>query len=636
MRTRRTRPFLLSENSNNQLQLEADLSAREEYEMQPKPGRSRVFDKILIANRGEIAIRVIRTCKEFGIDTVAVYSEFDRNARHVRMAGEAVCLGGNLPSESYLNTDKVLAAMEATGAQAIHPGYGFLAENAAFAVQVAEAGKVWIGPPAKAIVEMGDKVSSRHAAVAAGFPPIPGTNDPITSADEIVAFGETHSWPVAVKASYGGGGKGIRVAYSAEDATACLAASQREALAYFGNDECYIERYLEHPRHVEVQILGDSHGNMVWLGERDCSVQRRHQKVVEETPSPAITPELRRRMGEDAVKVAKQVGYVNADTVECLAQDGEYWFLEMNTRLQVEHCITEEVCGIDLVEAQLRIAAGEKLWFSQKDVAARGHAFELRVNAEDPTQNFLPTPGKITCHTAPGGAGIRLDAGYGTGDEISQFYDNLVAKLVVWGENREQARRRALRALNEIEFAGLTTNIPLHRTVLQHPDFIAGTISTKWLENSVDLSVLHTDSSPQTTGAPADNTPEETEPVVERNATVEVNGKRFDVRMFLPASQAGNPGEEAATAQPKRRKGKGGHGGQGGDGNGTVVSPMQGTVLEVLVEEGQEIQAGNPILILEAMKMENKINAEADGIVAEITVAPGDTVAAGDVLAVIK
>lgn len=595
-----------------------------------------MFQKVLIANRGEIAVRVMRTCRELGIGTVAVYSDIDRDAKHVRYADEAYHLGGNLPSESYLRGDRIVEACIATGAEAVHPGYGFLAENAAFVKQVADAGIAFIGPPESAIVKMGDKVSSRICAIEAGFPPVPGTTGAIESAAEVIEFGNTHGWPVAVKASYGGGGKGLRVAHGPGDAPEALAAAEREGESYFGNGECYMERYLERPRHIEIQILGDAHGNYVYLGERDCSAQRRHQKVVEETPSPAVDDDLRHRMGEAAVKVAAHVGYFNAGTVECLVQDGEFWFLEMNTRLQVEHCVTEQVYGLDLVAAQLRIAAGEELWFRQGDVERRGHSIEMRINAEDPSADFRPSPGGITSLHVPGGPGVRLDAGYDAGDEVSQFYDNLVGKLVVTGEDREQARHRALRALGELEIGGVTTNAALQALIVSHPDFVAGEVTTKWLEGSLDLASL---SAPQAvaTGPGGSDGAEDAEPTVERNATVEVGGRRFEVRVFLPESSvapvaaAAGPSGARAAKRPKRDRKSSSAGAPG-----EVRSPMQGTVLKVLVAEGAEVDAGDAVAVVEAMKMENNIASPSAGTVRKVAVADGDTVAAGDLLVVIE
>ena len=510
-----------------------------------------------------------------------------------------------------------------------------VSENAEFARAAEAAGITWIGPPPEVIEVMGSKVASRHAALAAGVEPVPGTTHPVTSVGDVLAFAHEHGWPVAIKASYGGGGKGLRVAFDEKTAKSGFESAQREAQAYFGNAEIYLERYLERPHHVEIQVLADTHGNCVWLGERDCSAQRRHQKLVEESPSPAVDEDLRRRMGEAAVAVAKSTGYVNAGTVECLLQDGEFWFLEMNTRLQVEHPVTELCTGIDLVHAQLRIAAGEPLWFTQTDVTPRGHAIEMRINAENPAKNFLPSPGRIARYAEPGGPGVRVDAGYGEGDEISQYYDNLVAKLVVWGSDREQARRRALRALDEYVVEGVHTTIPAHKLILQHRDFFAGEITTKWVENAVDLSDLPVP-------APLPRPEEGEAPLVERTSTVEVDGRRFEVKMWLPEDATAAASPPAARKAPRRGErrasGSGGAAGAAGAAGvpGAVTTPMQGTILKILVTAGQTVKAGEAVVVLEAMKMENNINAPADGTVAEIKVATGDTVGSGDTLLVLE
>ncbi len=584
--------------------------------------------KVLIANRGEIAIRVMRTCRELGITTVAVYSDLDRDAAHTRYADEAYALGGQTAAESYLNTARILEVIGQSGAEAVHPGYGFFAENADFARTLTEAGAIWIGPPPEAIDVMGDKISSRKAAAASGVASVPGTLEPIGSVDEIVAFGEEFGWPVAIKAAYGGGGKGLKVVRGPDEVEAGFESATREAAAYFGRSEAYLERYLTRPRHIEIQIFADTHGNAVWLGERDCSTQRRHQKLIEESPAVGLSEEVRRAMGEAAVQVARGCGYTNAGTVEMLYQDGEFWFLEMNTRLQVEHCVTEMVTQLDLVAQQIRVAAGEPLSFGQDDIVRTGHAIECRINAEDATRGFLPSPGRITRLRAPGGPGVRWDGGYESGDEISQYYDNLVGKLVVWAPDRDQAVRRATRALRELEVEGIHTTVPAHLALLGHADFGAGAHSTKWVEEDLDLAALIAAPGASAAPAPTDDAPAD---LVERTVPVEVNGKRFSVRMWLPDAPAA-PAAGPARARPRPAASSG----SGGAGDGTVTAPMQGTIVKVLVAPGDTVEIGQAVLVLEAMKMENHINAETAGTVAEIRVAAGDTVGPGDVLAVIE
>ncbi len=445
-----------------------------------------MLSKILIANRGEIAVRVMRTCRELGIATVAVYSELDRDALHVRYADEAYALGGQTAAESYLNTTAILDVLQRSGADGVHPGYGFMSENADFAEAVTKIGVTWIGPPPNAIRVMGDKISSRVAAAKAGVEAVPGTTVPITDVQEILDFGAKFGFPIAIKAAHGGGGRGMKIVESAEHAAEAFEAASREALAYFGRPEAYMERYLTHPRHIEVQVFADQHGNVVALGDRDCSMQRRHQKLVEESPAPGLTDKVRKAMGAAAVKVAKACGYVGAGTVECLYQDGEFWFLEMNTRLQVEHCVTEMVTSLDLVAEQIRVAAGETLSVTQASAKTNGHAIEARINAENAATGFMPSPGTLTRLSVPSGPGVRWDGGYESGDTISQYYDNLIGKLIVWAPTREAAIARMLRALRELEVDGVHTTAPAHEVLLAHPDFAAVAHTTKWVEATFD------------------------------------------------------------------------------------------------------------------------------------------------------
>jgi acetyl-CoA/propionyl-CoA carboxylase biotin carboxyl carrier protein len=594
-----------------------------------------VLKKVLIANRGEIAVRVIRTCRELGVATVAVYSELDRDALHVRLADEAYALGGQTAAESYLNTEAILDVIERSGADAVHPGYGFFSENTDFARAITERGVTFIGPPPEAIEVMGDKISARHAAEQVGVSGVPGRTDVLTSGEQVVAFGEEFGWPVAIKAAYGGGGRGMKVVAGPDEAAEALESAMRESLAYFGRDECYVERYLAWPRHVEMQIICDTHGNALWLGERDCSAQRRHQKLVEESPAPNFPDDIRKAMGEASVKVARACGYVNAGTVEFLYQDGEFFFLEMNTRLQVEHPVTELVTGLDLVEWQLRVASGEALGFTQEDVQRNGHAIEVRINAENPAGGaFTPSPGTITRMVSPGGPGVRLDAGYESGDTVSQFYDNLVAKLVVWGHDREAARRRMLRAIDETVIEGVATTLPADVAILSHPDFVAGEHSTNWVEQTLDLSGITSDTAQPPAPAPAEADGDPV-PRVLRDVTAEVDGRRYQVKLWVPdlgdavAVQSASTGGRGAV--PKRPKAA-----AAGAGSGTVAVPMQGTIVKVLVAVGDIVEVGQTVCVLEAMKMENNVNAEKAGTVKEVRVGPGESVGPGDVIAVIE
>jgi len=580
-----------------------------------------VPNKILIANRGEIAVRVIRTAREMGIATVAVYSELDRNALHVRLADEAYALGGETAAQSYLNTDAILGAIRKSGADAVHPGYGFFSENADFAKAITDMGVAFIGPPPAAIIEMGDKVSSRRAALRGGAPIVPGTTEFVTSSEEIVAFGKENGWPIAIKAAFGGGGRGMKVVKDAASVQEAMGSAKRESKAFFGRDEIYVERYLTWPRHVEVQLVGDKHGNVVWVSLRDCSAQRRHQKLIEEAPAPGLPAGVEAAIGEAAVKAARAVGYYNAGTVEFIYQGGEFFFLEMNTRLQVEHPVSEVITGIDLVEWQIRVSDGEKLPMTQEQVNAlrRGHAIEVRINAENPAGGkFLPSPGTISVLKVPDGFGVRFDGGYESGDTVSQYYDNLIGKLIVWGKDRPTAISRTIRALEEMKVEGVHTTIPADLAILRHPDFAAVEHSTKWVEERLDLS-----------GVASQVTPAEppSAGLVEKSTSVEVNGKRFEVKMWVP--------ESGGVAPVARRTPRAAAASTSG-GGGNVTAPMQGTIVKVLVEVGKAVAVGDAVVVLEAMKMENQLQAEKAGTVKSINVKAGDKVGAGDVLVVIE
>ena len=568
---------------------------------------------------------MIRACREMGVTVAAVYSDEDRDAMHVRLADEAYALGGSAAAESYLRTDALIAAVERSGADAVHPGYGFFSENADFARAVTARGVAFIGPPPAAIEVMGDKISARDAAVKSGVAPVPGTTEPVVDPAQVEAFGSAHGWPVAVKAAYGGGGRGMKVVATAAEAAAAVESAQREALAYFGRDELYMERYFDRARHVEVQVLADAHGNCVHLGTRDCSAQRRHQKLVEEAPAPGIDPAVLSAMGEAAVAVARGCGYVNAGTVEFLYADGEFYYLEMNTRLQVEHPVTEIVTGIDLVEQQLRIAAGEPIGFTQEDITMSGCSIEVRVNAEDPAGGaFLPCPGPITGLRPAQGPGIRWDGGYESGDTVSQYYDNLIGKLVVWGRDRDTAISRCLRALAEMQVDGVATTIPAAQAILAHPDFAAVTHSTRWVEEQLDLTAVGGRPAAADDGADARGTG------VRHTVEVEVEGKLFNVALWAPDGAGGDNNRPSAA----RRRSRGPSG--VGTGAAEVTVPMQGTIVKLLVQVGDEVEAGEPVAVLEAMKMENNIAASRSGTVAEIRVQVGDSVGGGDTIAVIS
>jgi len=594
-----------------------------------------VFSKVLVANRGEIAVRVFRTLRELGIQTVAVYSEPDRTSLHVAKADEAYLIGPGPAAESYLVGDRIIETARRAGAEAIHPGYGFLAENAAFARACADAGIVWIGPPPEAIDVMGSKVSARARMRAAGVPIIPGTTEPVESADEVRRLGDEIGWPIAIKASAGGGGKGLKVVGRAEEAERAFESARREGEAYFSDPAVYVERYLEDPRHVEVQVLADAHGNVIHLGERDCTIQRRHQKLVEETPSPAVDDELRARIGDIAVEAARAVGYRSAGTIEgLLSREGEYFFLEMNTRIQVEHTVTELVTGLDLVREQVLIAAGEPLWLSQDDVRLHGHAIECRINAEDVTQGFLPAPGRITSYREPAGPGVRVDSGVGPGAEISGLYDPMVAKLCVHDVDRERARRRMLRALEEFEIGGVTTLIGFHLALLDHECFMEGATcrgvveSEQLAKRAAELSEQLSHRTTNVAAGPDGSLGAAAPRAVERALTAEVDGRRYDVTVTVP--------EPPHAELVRRRRDRERRGGAHAAARDAVVTPMQGTVLAVEVADGDEVSPGQVICVVEAMKMENEIAAHRGGVVTELSVAAGQPVSAGQVVCVVR
>jgi acetyl-CoA/propionyl-CoA carboxylase biotin carboxyl carrier protein len=613
-----------------------------------------MFSKVLIANRGEIAVRIIRACEELGVATVAVYSELDRDAIHVKRADEAYLLGPGPASESYLAIDKILDAVDRSGAEAVHPGYGFLAENAAFARALEERGTVFIGPPSLAIEAMGSKTRARELMQKAGVPIVPGTTEPVaTVAEARKLIAKTIGYPVAVKAAGGGGGKGFRVALSEDKLKEAFEGAAREGEKFFGDATVYLERYLPDPRHVEVQILADAHGHVIHLGERDCSLQRRHQKLIEESPAPAVDPELRERIGKIATEAAAAVGYTGAGTIEGLlaTREGEsaseYYFLEMNTRVQVEHCVTEMVTGIDIVKQGIRVAAGEPLSITQEDVELRGHAIECRINAEDASKNFAPAPGTIGAYREPAGPGVRVDSGVGPGSEISPMYDPMVAKLIVWDADREQATARMVRALREYEIEGLRTLLPFHEAILQTRQWANAETCRDLIEDRKWLKGLAAPA-PEDLAAGADVNGDGDPPKVEQTYTVEVSGRRFDVKVIgaAPAGGAlvngaapGPPGTTGAPTamsarRPARRSGRAGGGGGASSGD-TLSSPIQGTVLKVAVEQGAAIDEGDLVAVVEAMKMENEITAHKSGTIAELPIAVGASVATGDTIAVI-
>ncbi|MGA9748263.1 MAG: biotin carboxylase N-terminal domain-containing protein [Nocardioides sp.] len=587
------------------------------------------LQKVLVANRGEIAVRVLRACKDAGIGSVAVYAEPDRDALFVRLADEAHSLGGATPGDSYLSIEKIIDVAKRAGADSVHPGYGFLAENADFAQAVLDAGLVWIGPPPEAIDSLGDKVKARHIAEKVGAPLAPGTKDPLADADEAVAFAEENGLPIAIKAAFGGGGRGLKVAREMNEVADAFESAVREAVSAFGRGECFVEKFLDKPRHVETQCLADSHGNVVVVSTRDCSLQRRHQKLVEEAPAPFLSDEQVTKLYESSKAILREAGYVGAGTCEFLvAADGTISFLEVNTRLQVEHCVSEEVTGIDLVREMFRIAAGEELGYDDPDV--RGHSIEFRINAEDGGRNFMPAPGTLSAWAPPSGPGVRLDGGYESGETVPGSFDSLVAKLIVTGRDRTQALERSRRALSEFVVDGMPTVIPFHRAVVSDPAYVGASnpggegsfdVYTTWIETDFDNQI-------EPYGGDAAEAPDQGE---RQTVTVEVGGRRLDV--VIPAGLGGLAGAGPAAAKPKRAKTKKAGAAAGGD---AVTSPMQGTIVKVAVEDGQEVAEGDVIVVLEAMKMEQPLKAHKAGTVTGLEAEVGATVSSGAVVCEIK
>ncbi|PCR88739.1 acetyl-CoA carboxylase biotin carboxylase subunit [Natrinema ejinorense] len=605
-----------------------------------------MFEKVLVANRGEIAVRVMAACEELGIGTVAVYSDADRDAGHVEYADEAYNVGPAPASESYLDQEAIVDVAERAGADAIHPGYGFLAENAEFARHVESTdGVAWVGPPSDAMETLGEKTNARTVMQAAGVPVVPGTTEPVADADEVRALGEEYGYPIAIKAEGGGGGRGMKIVRSEAEVADALESAKREGEAYFGNDSVYVEKYLESPKHIEVQVLADRHGNVRHLGERDCSLQRRHQKVIEEAPSPALDDDLRAEIGEAARRGVSEAGYTNAGTVEFLVEDtvasktqradgeavdGEFYFMEVNTRIQVEHTVSEEVTGIDIVRWQLRVAAGEKLAFDQDDVEIDGHAIEYRINAENPAADFAPTPGQLTTYRPPASIGVRLDHAVAQGDEIGGDYDSMIAKLIVSGDDRDHCLERSKRALEHFAVEGVHTTIPFHRLLLDDETFVAGEHTTTYLDRELDDDVLEAavDRWGPTEATAGDGTQAETAAV-----TVEVDGRRFDVVIEDGVPRAAAGGGDAET---------GSGGGAGADATpeattaDAITAEMQGTILSVAVEPGDEVAAGDVVCVLEAMKMENDVVAASGGTVESVPVSDGDSVDMGDTLVTLE
>ncbi|RLM36884.1 MULTISPECIES: acetyl-CoA carboxylase biotin carboxylase subunit [unclassified Haloarcula] len=613
-----------------------------------------MFDKVLVANRGEIAVRVMRACEELGIGTVAVYSDADKHAGHVRYADEAYNVGPARAADSYLDQEAIIDAAKQADADAIHPGYGFLAENADFAARVQQTdGVTWVGPESESMEALGEKTKARKIMQSADVPIVPGTTDPVEDPEEVVEFGEENGFPVAIKAEGGGGGRGMKIVHDPEEAEEQLESAKREGEAYFSNDSVYLERYLENPRHIEVQIIADHHGNVRHLGERDCSLQRRHQKVIEEGPSPALNDALREKIGDAARRGVRESDYYNAGTVEflveedpdrepgeLLGEDANFYFLEVNTRIQVEHCVTEEITDIDIVKWQLRVAMDEEITFAQDDVEIEGHAMEFRINAENAADDFAPaTGGSLDTYDPPGGIGVRLDDALRQGDDLVTDYDSMIAKLITYGGDRAECIERGKRALKDFDIEGIPTVIPFHRLMLTDDRFVGGTHTTKYLDEQLDRSRI--EEAQEQWGTVTESDGDEDEEVVEREFTVEVNGKRFQVDLEERGAPPINVGDVDADGGNQPQRPRGGSSSDSGGGSAStaegqeVAAEMQGTILEVNVEEGDEVEAGDVLCVLEAMKMENDIVAERGGTVNDVAVSEGESVDMGDLLFVI-
>ena len=608
----------------------------------PMSKQQAMFSKVLVANRGEIAVRVMRACEELGVRTVAVYSEADKHGGHVRQADEAYNIGPARAADSYLDHEAVLDAAEKAGADAIHPGYGFLAENAEFAAKVQDSPFRWIGPSAEAMEALGEKTKARALMQDADVPVVPGTTEPVESVEEITAIAEEYGYPVAIKAEGGGGGRGLKVVHSEDEVESQFETAKREGEAYFDNDSVYVEKYLEAPHHIEVQIIADHHGNVRHLGERDCSLQRRHQKVIEEAPSSILTDDLREQIGEAAKRGVDAAGYTNAGTVEFLVEDGEFYFMEVNTRIQVEHTVTEEVTGLDIVKWQIRVAAGEELGFAQEDVEIEGHAMEFRINAENAAANFEPATGTLETYDPAGGIGVRIDDAVRQGDSVGGDYDSMIAKLIVSAADRQECLVRSERALKEFAIDGFHTIIPFHRLMVTDETFSNGEHTTNYLDEELDHSRIEEAVSQWGPTDDGSDNGDDDEESTERDFTVEVNGKRFDVSLEERGAppitvESATPGNgDSGMQRPPQAQADDDDGGTAVEGGDTVTAEMQGTILSVEIEEGDEVAPDDVVCVLEAMKMENDVVTERGGTVTQVMVGEGDSVDMGDVLVVLE